>query len=170
VRSRWEQLAAAMARHKVLTGIGAFILLSIIVYAVNPHAADNTNGAAPPPAPTATHAGAATPSASSESATTTVRRSTFPPKTLATFRAFAATGDASQIHEIGHQEDGLASCPEPNIYVTVSRVITGRTLEADLSAFFMQNGLIGNRCQEDYSKLHVIAKKKSPRAASNASR
>lgn len=143
-----------MARHKVLTGIGAFILLSIIVYAVHPHAANSTNNAAPSPAATATHA-AATPRTSSKSAaTTTARRPGFPPKTLAAFRAFAATGDASQVHQIGRGEAGLPSCPDTNVYVTVSRAISGRALEADLSAFFVQRGLLGNRCQAFVFAFH----------------
>ncbi len=71
----------------------------------------------------------------------------FPPKTLAAFRAFAATGDASQVHRVATSSDGLPSCPEPSIYVTVSRALTGRALEADLSAFFVQNGLINSHCQ-----------------------
>jgi hypothetical protein len=78
----------------------------------------------------------------------------FPPKMLAAFRAFAATGDASQVHEIRYQESGLPSCPEPNYMVSVSRTITGRVLEADLSAFFVQRGLLGNHCQAFVFAFH----------------
>jgi hypothetical protein len=155
MRSPWERLAAAMASHKVLTGIGAFILLSIIVYAVDPHAANSTKNAAPSPTATTTQPAAATPRASSESAaTTTARGPEFPPKTLASFRAFAATGDAKQVHQIGRREAGLPSCPDTNVYVTVSRAISGRALEADLSAFVVQKGLLGNRCQAFVFAFH----------------
>jgi hypothetical protein len=78
----------------------------------------------------------------------------FPPKTLAAFRAFAATGDASQVHRVATASDGLPSCPEPSIYVTVSRALTGRALEADLSAFFVQSGLINSHCQAFVFAFH----------------
>jgi hypothetical protein len=78
----------------------------------------------------------------------------FPPRTLAAFRAFAATGDARKVYEIGKSTKGLPSCPEPNIYVTVSRALTGRALEADLSAFFAQSGLIHSHCQAFVFAFH----------------
>lgn len=73
----------------------------------------------------------------------------FPPKSLAAFRAFAATGSASSVHQIAivTQDEGTPSCPSPNIYVTVSPALSGRTLEADLSAFFVQRGLLNGQCQ-----------------------
>jgi hypothetical protein len=96
----------------------------------------------------------AKPAASSATSSATVaasspavaRKPSFPPKTLAAFRAFAATGDASRVHQIATSNEGLPSCPKPNIEVTVSRGVTGKALEADLAAFFVQNGLVGNQC------------------------
>ena len=94
-------------------------------------------------------------SASTSSAslpTTTATAATklsFPPKSLAAFRAFAATGDVNRVHQIvivTHSE-GQPSCPSPNIYVTVSHALTGKALEADLSAFFVQKGLLNGQCQ-----------------------
>ena len=77
----------------------------------------------------------------------TASKPAFPPKTLAAFRAFAATGDASEVHQVGTSSEGTSSCPESNIYVLVSPKLSGRTLEADLSAFFVQTGLINSNCQ-----------------------
>lgn len=71
----------------------------------------------------------------------------FPPKNLASFRAFAATGDPTRVHQISTSSKGLPSCPTPTIYVTVSPGLKGRRLEADLSAFFLGRGLIGSQCQ-----------------------
>jgi hypothetical protein len=78
----------------------------------------------------------------------------FPPKTPADFRAFAATGNAGQVHQIGTGTEGLPSCPAPNIYVTVSLRLRGRKLEADLSAFFLQKGLMGSQCQAFVFAFH----------------
>jgi hypothetical protein len=69
-----------------------------------------------------------------------------PPTSLADFRAFAATGDASKVHPVGTSSEGQRSCPETTIYVTVSPALSGRTLEADLSAFFVHSGLINSPC------------------------
>jgi hypothetical protein len=71
----------------------------------------------------------------------------FPPKNLASFRAFAATGNSAQVHQIGTSSEGLPSCPTPNVYVTVNSGAAGRRLEADLAAFFLRSGLIGGQCQ-----------------------
>lgn len=71
----------------------------------------------------------------------------FPPTTLAGFQSFAATGDASQVHQVASGSEGLPSCPEPNFDVTVSPSLTGRALEADLSAFFVQQGVLSSQCQ-----------------------
>jgi hypothetical protein len=71
----------------------------------------------------------------------------FPPATLAAFRAFAATGDASKVHQVGSSTEGLPSCPDPSIYIVVSPALAGRALQADLSAFFVQSGLLGSQCQ-----------------------
>ena len=148
-RGRQRQLGAALARHKLLTGVGALIALSLIVYVADPHATH----LAPPLAATATVATAPRP-ASTTAATVAASspksayRPRFPPKTLASFRAFAATGDASQVHQVSTSNEGLPSCPEPNIYVTINPALTGQTLEADLSAFFVQSGLINSQCQE----------------------
>jgi len=65
---------------------------------------------------------------------------------LAAFQAFAATGDASKVHPVGTSSVGQRFCPETTIYVTVSPALSGRELEADLSAFFVHSGLINNQC------------------------
>jgi hypothetical protein len=70
----------------------------------------------------------------------------FPPASLAAFRAFAATGDAAQVTKVGFTNEGLASCPDPTYSVTVPRSLGVRAVEADLSAFFVQAGLLGNQC------------------------
>jgi len=75
---------------------------------------------------------------------------------LADFRVFAATGDASDVHQVGTSSDGLPSCPEPSIYVTVSPALTVRELEADLSAFFVQSGLVNSRCQAFVFAYHSL--------------
>jgi hypothetical protein len=156
MRSHWERFAAALARHKILSIIGAVILLSAIVHFTDPNAASSGNHAAPTPTPTSTRSASASAShgASGKTATVVRQKPGFPPKTLSAFRAFAATGDASQIHEVKYQETGLPSCPEPQYIVAVSRAITGRALEADLSAFFMQHGLISDHCQAFVFAFH----------------
>jgi hypothetical protein len=70
----------------------------------------------------------------------------FPPRSLAAFKAFAATGNASNVQTVGTSSTGQKSCPDTTIYVTVSPGLSGRALEADLSAFFEHNGLINNPC------------------------
>jgi hypothetical protein len=149
MRSHWERFAGALGRHKVVTIIGAVIALSVIVHFADPNAGSSGNHAASAPTPTATQTPSASPSHRASGKTATVVRRTpgFPPKTLNAFRSFAATGDASPVHQIGQAQEGSSSCPEPNIYVTVSRAITGRALEADLSAFFMEKSLISDHCQ-----------------------
>jgi hypothetical protein len=73
-------------------------------------------------------------------------KASFPPKSLAAFKAFAATGNASNVHTVGTSSTGQKSCPDTTIYVTVSPGLGGRALEADLSAFFEHSGLINNPC------------------------
>lgn len=157
--NRFKRLGTILARHKIWTGVGAFAALSVIVYATNPHAANG--GAHPVSAPGATATARATlrpasttsaPVAAASAATS--RRPSFPPETLAAFRAFAATGDASEVHQVGTSTEGLPSCPEPNIYVTVSPALTVRELEADLSAFFVQRGLLNSQCQAFVFAFH----------------
>ena len=161
-------LSNALARHKIWTGVGAFILLSVIVYAATPH--PNASGPASTVATATASPKIAKPSPSvastylapvsvrnRDSSKHDARKPSFPPRTLAAFRAFAATGDASQVHQIDTSTEGLPSCPNPNIFVTVSRALTGRTLEADLSAFFVQSGLIDNRCQAFVFAFHSKA-------------
>jgi hypothetical protein len=70
----------------------------------------------------------------------------FPPKSLAAFKAFATTGNASNVQTIGTSSTGQKSCPDTTIYVTVGPGLGGRALEADLSAFFEHSGLINNPC------------------------
>jgi hypothetical protein len=132
--------------------VGAFIALSLIVYAADPHAANTGARAVPTLSATATATAASRPAPRASarvpvSPSATPRKPHFPPETLAAFRAFASTGDASEVHQVGAGSEGLPSCPVPNIYVTVNRALTGKTLEADLSAFFVQSGLINTRCQ-----------------------
>lgn len=150
-----RRLASTLARHKVLTGIGAFIMLSLIVRAVAPHAAGSQ--ASPPLAGPASTAAAARPVSTSALAVarpTTPARPGFPPTTVAGFQALAATGDASEVHEIRVTSEGLPSCPTPTIYVTVGAALTGRTLEADLSAFFQRRGLTASQCQAFVYAFH----------------
>jgi hypothetical protein len=71
---------------------------------------------------------------------------TFPPKSLAAFKTFAATGNAASVHPVGTSSTGQKACPDTTIYVTVSPGLSGRALEADLSAFFEHSGLINNPC------------------------
>ena len=90
-----------------------------------------------PPAP---HASATT---APDAATSPV----FPPASLAAFKAFAATGDASEVTQVGFVSNGLPSCPEPTYYVTIPSSLGVRAVEADLSAFFVQkNGFASNAC------------------------
>lgn len=108
-------------------------MIAILVGAVAGCSSSSTAGAS-------LTGGTASPAASSAT------RSSFPPNTLAAFRAFAATGDASQVTQVASVTDGLPTCPQPALYVTVSSGLSGRALEADLSAFFAQKGLLNNRC------------------------
>jgi hypothetical protein len=85
------------------------------------------------------------------------RKPSFPPKTLAAFRAFAATGNASKVHEVASVGEGLPSCPQPTRYVTVSPAVTGRALEADLSAYYVQNGLLSNQCGAAVFAYHSMS-------------
>jgi hypothetical protein len=142
-----KRLGAILAEHKIWTAVGVFIALSVIVYAANPHAANGGAHAVSAPAAAATVTATPRPVSTTSASSTTTRKPSFPPKTLAAFRAFAATGDASEVHQVGSSTDGLPSCPEPSIYVTVSPGLTVRELEADLSAFFVQSGLLNSQCQ-----------------------
>jgi hypothetical protein len=130
------------ARHKVLTGFLAFCGLAFVIGIAAAIGSPSSPAAAPstPAAPAQTQTAAAANPA-------VAHKPSFPPKTLADFRAFAATGDPSQVQQIATSTEGLPSCPEPNIYVTVSPGLTGKALEADLAAFFVQSGLLGNQCQ-----------------------
>jgi hypothetical protein len=71
---------------------------------------------------------------------------TYPPRNLTAFKAFAATGDADALHTMGTSSAGRHFCPSTTIYATVSPALHGRTLEADLSAFFLHSGLINGDC------------------------
>jgi hypothetical protein len=95
------------------------------------------------------------PSVSSQSkSSTTSAAAVYPPTTLAEVRSFAATGDASQIHEFSSDSRGLPSCPTPNIYATVAPTLTGRQLAADALAFFVQHSLLGAQCQAALFLFH----------------
>jgi hypothetical protein len=127
----------------------ALAVIAVCVIVIIATALSGGGGGNKPVAQTPTQKAATT-----QASPATASRSEFPPKTLAAFRAFAATGDASQVHRVATTSDGLPSCPEPTIYATVSRALTGRALEADLSAFFMQSGLINSRCQAFVFAFH----------------
>lgn len=126
----------------MLTGFLAFCGLAFVIGIAAAAGSPSSPAAAPstPAAPAQTQTEAAANPA-------VAHKPSFPPKTLADFRAFAATGDPSQVQQIATSTEGLPSCPEPNIYVTVSPGLTGKALEADLAAFFVQSGLLGNQCQ-----------------------
>jgi hypothetical protein len=68
--------------------------------------------------------------------------------------AFAQTGDASQIHPFSSNSEGLPSCPTPNIYATVSPAVTGRQLQADESAFFVEQNFENKPCQAALFVFH----------------
>ncbi len=70
----------------------------------------------------------------------------YPPKSLADFKAFADTGNAGKVQPVGTSSAGQRSCPDTTIFVTVTPGLSGRPLEADLSAFFVHSGLISNQC------------------------
>jgi hypothetical protein len=149
------QWAATLGRHKALTAIGAFIIISVIVYAVDPKASDNPTSP-PTAAPTSTMATAhmaSKPTAAASRPANTVRQA-FPPTTLAGFRSLATTGNASEVHVIRTTSEGLPSCPTPTIDVTVSSALVGRALQADLAAFFQQLGLTSSRCQAFVFAFH----------------
>jgi hypothetical protein len=69
----------------------------------------------------------------------------FPPRTMKAFLRFAATGDASEVQQIGYQTTGLPSCPDPT-YTVLIPDLSVRATEADLSAFFVGKGLAANQC------------------------
>jgi hypothetical protein len=121
-------------RNAILLTVGGIFVVIVIAAALG-------NKPAKPAASPATSSATV-----AASAPAIARKPSFPPKTLAAFRAFAATGDASRVHEVASAGEGLPSCPQPNRYVTVSPAVTGRALEADLSAYFVQNGLLSNQC------------------------
>jgi hypothetical protein len=145
-RSPWDRLRTAQRSQKVLAGVGAFLILSVIVYAADPHAGSKDHA---PPTPAAS-----APATVGTPRPVAARKAAFPPKTLAAFRAFSATGDAGKVHLIRRASEGLPSCPKPTFYVTVSRRLTGRALEADLSAFFVQAGLINDHCEAFVFAFH----------------
>lgn len=95
----------------------------------------------------ASHASPVPSASSAVAASPVAQKPVFPPKTMADFRAFAATGDASQVHQLTTSTQGSGSCPSRNVYVMVSQKLAGRALEADLSAFFVQTGLVSGQCQ-----------------------
>jgi len=125
-----------MARHKVVTGAVALAALGLIVYAVGFGA---TSSGTPTSAPS-------TPSGAGSTSSSPPRKPVFPPQTLDDFRAFAATGDASQVTEIDSSSEGLPSCPVRTFYVAVSSGLTPKEVEAGLSAFAVQQGLLDKHC------------------------
>ncbi len=125
----------------------AVVLSAALVMAV----AGCTKSAAPSPGPSS--APPAAPSSAASAVITAAAsparaaKPAFPPSSLAAFRAFAATGDASEVTQVGFVSNGLPSCPEPTYYVTIPSSLGVRAVEADLSAFFVQkNGFASNAC------------------------
>jgi hypothetical protein len=114
-----------------------FAVLGLAVWGLVAVFGGNSGSTPPAAAPAAT---------ASASHASVAAKPGFPPTTLAGFQSFAAAGDASQVHEVASIGEGLPSCPQPTRYVTVSPTVTGRALEGDLSAYFVQNGLLGNQC------------------------
>ena len=151
-RKSWPQ------RHKVLTVLGSLTALIIVIAGIaslggKARQADNASAVA-----TTTPARTATPSrtpthhavsakAMPAKAPAAATSPAFPPASLAAFKAFAATGDASEVTGVGFVSNGLPSCPEPTYYVTIPSSLGVRAVEADLSAFFVQkNGFASNAC------------------------
>ena len=119
-------------RNTILGLVGGLVLIIVIASVASSH-----NGVTKAPAP---HASATTAPAAATSPA-------FPPASLAAFKAFAATGDASEITQVGFVSNGLPSCPEPTYYVTIPSSLGVRAVEADLSAFFVEkNGFASNAC------------------------
>jgi hypothetical protein len=139
-------------RNTILLAIAAFAVLGVIVYAINPN---GVNGAAHPASSSTT--ASATPVTASRAVAPSpaaAHKRSFPPTTLTGFRAFAAKGDASRVEQIATRTEGLPSCPDPNIDVAVKPGLTGKALEADLAAFFVQSGLLDNQCQAFVFAFH----------------
>jgi hypothetical protein len=133
------------SRHLRVLAIAAVLsaaLLTAVAGCASPAVSTSGPSSAPPAAPSSAASAAITAASPARAA-----KPAFPPSSLAAFRAFAATGDASQVHQVSSSTLGLPSCPGKNIYVTVSRTLSGRALEADLAAFFVQTGLINSSCQ-----------------------
>lgn len=140
--------------------VGGVILLVIIIGVATGNnggsttttAATTSTAAAPPTTqqaasvPTITQAPAPSTSTPALPRTTTPAAPLFPPRSIADFKAFAQTGDASAIHAFASDSKGLPSCPTPNLYATANPGITGRQLEADESAFFVERGLLDQPC------------------------
>ena len=121
-------------RHKALTVLGGLVALIIIASIATAAGGGN-------------HASPSTPAAAKSSPTPAATSPAFPPPSLAAFKAFAATGDASEVTQVGFVSNGLPSCPEPTYYVTIPSSLGVRAVEADLSAFFVQkNGFASNAC------------------------
>lgn len=159
-------------RNAILLAIAAIFALGIIASALGggrqANTAATTAGASQKGTPHPSSAGRPKSSANAVTATTPVatvtasspvaaRKPGFPPTTVAAFRAFAAMGDASQVQQVATSSEGLPSCPQPNFYVIVSPALTGKALEADLSAFFVQNGLLANQCGAAVFAYHSMS-------------
>ena len=141
------------ARHKVLIGFLAFCGLAFVIGIAAAIGSPSSPAASPstPAAPAQTQtAAAANPAVANKPG--------FPPKTLADFRAFAATGDPSQVQQIATSTEGLPSCPEPNIYVTVSPGLTGKALEADLGGLLRPASWLCSGISARHSSLRTTAR------------
>lgn len=126
---------------------GAVAVSAALVMAVagctKPAASSSVPSSAPPAAPSSAASAVITAAASPARAA----KPAFPPSSLAAFQAFAATGDASEVTQVGFVSNGLPSCPEPTYYVTIPSSLGVRAVEADLSAFFVRkNGFASNAC------------------------
>ena len=118
----------------------------------------NSSTSTQPPAP---RSSTQPPAPQSSAKTSSPVAAVFPPASLTAFRAFAATGDAAQVTQVGFTNEGLSSCPDPTYDVTIPKSLGVRAVEADLAAFFVQAGLLGNQCQPTvfafYSKAQADA-------------
>lgn len=75
-------------------------------------------------------------------------------RALVKFRAFAASGDPTQLSVFATASKGLPSCPDLNVYATVSPSVTGSALAHDMAALFVQRGLLGSSCP--FAGLYVF--------------
>jgi hypothetical protein len=152
--ARTRQLAATLSQHKMLTGVGAVAVLSLLLYTASSPAASKGRHPGPQTSLSAHHRHSSRPGPGAALSPQTASNPLFPPRTLAGFRRFASSGNATQVHQISRVSLGLSSCPTPTFYVTVSPRLGVRAVEADLSAFFLDKGLLAGQCQAFVFAFH----------------